>query len=179
MFFHEANSRQNLSGWRKGEIRPKSLCLTPVNVGNISQKSHQRRHYQPKIPPRPENSKFGTRILALFRPKNRSRVSRIIFPVSSRGVAILAPLGGPIPGHVSAFAKLAIKRDPDLGIDFRLLRRLTPAHVYNAGQKSPPAPKTRNLGKIRVLYIAHGFWPFLPKFWDPELRHNFPHFLVP
>ena len=110
VFFHEANSRQNLSGWHKGEIW---LPFSPVA------NSHQHRQYQPKIPRRPENANFG-----LFWPKN---------------------------GSPCAFGKLAIKRDPDLAIDFRLLRRLTNAHIYNSGPKSPAAPKTQNLAKICVL----------------------------
>lgn len=57
----------------------------------------------------------------------------------------------PKNGSPCAFGKLAIKRDPDLAIDFRLLRRLTNAHIYNAGPKSPAAPKTQNLAKICVL----------------------------
>ena len=58
--------------------------------------SHQHRQYQPQIPRRPENANFGP-----FWPKNGSRVSRIIFSVSSRGVAILAPSGGPPPGSAT------------------------------------------------------------------------------
>ena len=87
MLFHEANSRQNLSGWHKGEIWPKSVWLTPTNIDSISQKSHAG--------PKTRNLAQG------FWPKNGSRVSRIIFPVSSRGVAILAPSGGTPPGSAT------------------------------------------------------------------------------
>lgn len=82
-FFMRLNSRQNLSGWHKGEIW---LPFSPVA------NSHQHRQCGPKIPCRPENAKFGQN------------------PCAQNG---------------------------------------------------------------------HGFWPFLPKIWDPELRHNFHHFLVP
>ena len=147
MLFHEANSRQNLSGWHKGEIWPKSLWLTPTNVDNISQKSHAA----------PKTRNLAQGFWPFLAEKWVQGLPHYFSCFVERGCDT-CPLGRPPPGsatirpilgHVSAFGKLAIKQDPNLGIDFRLLRRLTPAHIYNAGQKSPPAPKTRNLGKIR------------------------------
>lgn len=76
-----------------------------------------------------------------------------------------------------AFGKLAIKRDPDIGIDFRRLRQLTLAHSYVVSPKSRAAPKTENLAKT-VSYSTR-FLPILPENWDPELPHNFSYFLVP
>ena len=64
--------------------------------------------------------------------------------------------------------KMAIKRVPELGIGFRFLLRLTPTNIDNAGPKSPAAPKTRNLGKIRVLKMATVFGHFCPKFGTPS-----------
>ena len=47
------------------------------------------------------------------------------------------------------------------------------------GPKIPCRPENAKFGQNPCAQNGHGFWPFLPKIWDPELRHNFHHFLVP